>query len=833
MKKLERFFGISATILMVAGTILKYNHIFGAGLVFLICVILFNLFYLPIQLFIDWRNYNSLLGKIYILVRFLLLFLAFSAYFFKINHWPGVDIFFYTANGLFFIYLLLYFLKRKKEKIYQKEIFNDIILVIFLVIGFGWLQLSMVNPGVVNSFAVQEENYRVINSGLKAANNSIYESVIKKNKDKEKNPVIQAFEKTRAASDSIQNYIKEFRYRLLEKTYDWDRNKIDSTPLFRLPDKQGYTEATRLLLGNDPYEHPITTPYSALDLKKHIDSYVETINNILEQENLSVSNIGIGLETKSHNFVHTWEQKYFANIIIINILSNLAYFENMAYLTENTCINALMSKLNTDQERRVINQLSRRESEKAIIANKEELQELRQKDEIANLIMAQKENELREQKSYILLVSIAIIFVLVLLGIITRAYILKQIDNKKLVKSQEEINEHKKNIEIKNAELLQKQEEIIAQNDRLLQSKEELTAQKEELRTALEHLKLTQVELVQAEKMASLGQLIAGIAHEINTPLGAINASINTISDSTSQSIKRLPALIQNLSNSHLQLFLKMIEKSEQNNKLVTSKEDREYKKKIELFLNEKGVANADEIADILVDMGVYDQIESFIPLFTLNTMETAYHLSMQIKNSNNIKMAVERASKVVFALKNYARQGNEQSMIDSNIVDGIETVLTLYQNQLKHGISLHKEYEEVPKILCYPDELNQVWTNLIHNAIHAMEGKGDLTISVSKNPTVSFSDPSVFDEQSTKNPKGFENLSGLEVRITDTGAGIPPEIKDRIFDAFFTTKPAGEGSGLGLYIVKQIIDKHKGTISVESEVGKGTTLIVRLPVIY
>jgi signal transduction histidine kinase len=184
----------------------------------------------------------------------------------------------------------------------------------------------------------------------------------------------------------------------------------------------------------------------------------------------------------------------------------------------------------------------------------------------------------------------------------------------------------------------------------------------------------------------------------------------------------------------------------------------------------------------------------------------------MQIKNSQNIKMAVDRASKVVFALKNYAHYGSEQNMVEANIIDGLETVLILYHNQLKHGINLHKEFEEVPTILCYPDELNQVWTNLIHNAIQAMDGKGDLSISVSINPT------------------GFQNLSGLEIRITDTGNGIPPQIKDRIFDAFFTTKPAGEGSGLGLYIVKQIIDKHHGRIWFESEEGKGTTVFVELP---
>ncbi|MFN8256289.1 MAG: ATP-binding protein [Bacteroidales bacterium] len=349
-------------------------------------------------------------------------------------------------------------------------------------------------------------------------------------------------------------------------------------------------------------------------------------------------------------------------------------------------------------------------------------------------------------------------------------------------------------------------------NKILRKQKAEIEHQKNNIEKALTELKSTQAQLIQSEKMASLGQLIAGIAHEINTPLGAINASINTITDSSQQSIKLLPDLVKILSEGELKLFMELVNRSVINNNSLSSKEEREIRRKISTRLEEKEIAEADGFADILVDMGIYDDIENYLPLFKPQSMQAAYHLSMQIKNSQNIKMAVDRASKVVFALKNYARYGNEESMVEANIVDGLETVLTLYQNQMKHGITLHKEFEEVPQILCYPDELNQVWTNLIHNAIQAMEGKGELTISVSRNP------------------KGFENLSGLMVQITDTGKGIPPEIKDRIFDAFFTTKPAGEGSGLGLYIVKQIIDKHKGKIWVESETGKGTSFYVELP---
>ncbi|MEN8121081.1 MAG: ATP-binding protein, partial [Bacteroidota bacterium] len=127
--------------------------------------------------------------------------------------------------------------------------------------------------------------------------------------------------------------------------------------------------------------------------------------------------------------------------------------------------------------------------------------------------------------------------------------------------------------------------------------------------------------------------------------------------------------------------------------------------------------------------------------------------------------------------------------------------------NQLKQGIEIEKNFKTVPEILCYPDELNQVWTNLIHNSIYAMHEKGKLEINVSKTDTA------------------------LVVKIKDNGKGISKEIHDKVYDAFFTTKPTGEGSGLGLDIVKKIIEKHDGTIDFESEEGKGAEFRVVLPI--
>jgi len=351
-----------------------------------------------------------------------------------------------------------------------------------------------------------------------------------------------------------------------------------------------------------------------------------------------------------------------------------------------------------------------------------------------------------------------------------------------------------------------------AQAEQAEQDLIKLQAEKKRAEDALTELKSTQAQLIQSEKMASLGQLIAGIAHEINTPLGAIKASVGTIIDSSFQSLKQLPELVKKLNKEEFALFLELVNKSVQNNVHITSREEREHRKKLTLHLENKGVEKADNYADLLVDMAIYNGIDPYLSLLNEQSLQAAFHLSQQMKNSQNIKTAIERVSKIVFALKNYARYGNTEEMVLADITETIETVLTLYQNQLKLGINVIKEFDKVPQILCYPDELNQVWTNLIYNAVQAMAGKGDLTISVSKTLPA------------------FQRLAGLEVRITDTGKGIPPENKDRIFDAFYTTKSAGEGSGLGLYIVKQIIDKHHGKIGVESEVGKGTTFIIELP---
>ena len=185
--------------------------------------------------------------------------------------------------------------------------------------------------------------------------------------------------------------------------------------------------------------------------------------------------------------------------------------------------------------------------------------------------------------------------------------------------------------------------------------------------------------------------------------------------------------------------------------------------------------------------------------------LNLAYNLTRLITNNRTIQTAVDRASKIVFALKNYARQdmAGEKQLV--KVTDGIETVLQIYHNQIKRDIELICQYQDNPEIWCYPDELMQVWTNLIHNAIQAMKEAGKLIIT-----TESIKDR-------------------LKISIADTGSGIPAEIQSRIFEPFYTTKPAGEGSGLGLHISQQIIDKHQGSIEITSQPGN-TVFSVYLP---
>jgi PAS domain S-box-containing protein len=385
-----------------------------------------------------------------------------------------------------------------------------------------------------------------------------------------------------------------------------------------------------------------------------------------------------------------------------------------------------------------------------------------------------------------------------------------------VIANSRDITERKQNelIIAQTYEALRASEEELRQNlEELRATQEVLAKEKNNLEKALSSLQETQTQLIQSEKMASLGQLVANISHEINTPLGAIRSLIGSVKRDLDSIFANLPTFLPTISTQEKQIFIEIASTlSQKAIQAFSSLEMRKLRQSLQNELKTKAIPNASNLADKLVDMGIYNTQQHDI-LWQSNRIEdltdVLYQIAGLFQSANNIQTAIDRASKTIFALKSYSRQDATREKSYINLNDSIEIVLTLHHNQTKRGIEVIRNFADLPTILCYPDELVQVWTNLIYNAIQAMEGKGTLTITTTQ-----------------------EN-DQIITKITDTGTGIPADIQDKVFNAFFTTKKLGEGSGLGLDIVKKIIDKHEGKIWFETEVGKGTTFLVQLPAFF
>jgi len=387
-------------------------------------------------------------------------------------------------------------------------------------------------------------------------------------------------------------------------------------------------------------------------------------------------------------------------------------------------------------------------------------------------------------------------------------HMLVQIENR-----DKELGEANKNLSETMKELQNSVEAAEFANFIIEQQNAELTENYVKLSQTLENLKTAQQELIQSEKMAALGQLIAGVAHEINTPLGAIRSSVENISHFLNDILDKLPEFFKSLSPERQHDFFQILHKTRESQEIVlTSKEKRKRKRALTRQLESYDIDNAASVADTLIDIGIYEEVKDFLDLLkdaeSGVILHKAYQLASLQKSTQTITTASNRAAKVIFALKSFARFDHSGEKVYANVIDGIETVLTLYYNQLKHGVEVVKNYDSNLKpIYCYSDELNQIWTNLIHNALQAMDYNGTLKIDV------------------------FMEDEQMIIGITDSGSGIPENIRDKIFDPFFTTKPPGEGSGLGLDIVKRIVERHDGKVEVESESARGTTFLIVLPI--
>jgi signal transduction histidine kinase len=352
-------------------------------------------------------------------------------------------------------------------------------------------------------------------------------------------------------------------------------------------------------------------------------------------------------------------------------------------------------------------------------------------------------------------------------------------------------------------------------NPVLLKARLNTSLQKKKLRDLEKAYLQQEVMLRQSEKLATLGKLSAGMAHELNNPAAAAQrgaAQLQATFSHLQQTHLRLGEL--NLSDSQLESLLALDELAQQRAKQPAdmdslARSDREDE--LETWLDEQGVENAWQVAPTLVSLGYdHDALGKLVADLTadqfcavidwLNDTYTIYSLLEEIHQGAG------RISEIVKALKGYTYL--DQAPIQTvDIHDGLDSTLVILRSKLKSGITVHREYDEnLPHIQARGSELNQVWTNLIDNAIGAMNGEGEITLR-------------------TRSDDRW-----VVVEIEDNGSGIPEENLSNLFDPFFTTKPPGEGIGLGLNISHNIVvQRHQGRIDVTSQPGK-TRFEVRIP---
>ena len=363
-----------------------------------------------------------------------------------------------------------------------------------------------------------------------------------------------------------------------------------------------------------------------------------------------------------------------------------------------------------------------------------------------------------------------------------------------------------------NLRLFNTQQELREKDKRMNILLQEVQRKNEELSKTLAELKDTQTQLVQSEKMASLGQLVAGIAHELNTPAGAIKAASEIIPDYIQKTFAAYDALIAaGITTEHRKelfaLIDQMIETARDLQRRSTSS-IREQGKQLVEQLNAQGIRNARAIAKDIARCYLESDLERLFALFnsygTQPIMDMLNNCSRILVSARDNLLSIETIAKIVRALKSYSYLDQSQERtVDLN--DDIENTLTILHSQIPDNITILRKFGDIPKLQCLGSELNQVWTNIIQNALQALENRaGTITIETS--------------------------VSGehVSIKITDTGAGISPDIQEKIFDPFFTTR-RGKATGLGLSIAQQVVDKHHGAIQVESSPGN-TTFEILLP---
>lgn len=305
-------------------------------------------------------------------------------------------------------------------------------------------------------------------------------------------------------------------------------------------------------------------------------------------------------------------------------------------------------------------------------------------------------------------------------------------------------------------------ERIVTLNEKLIQTSEQMQKKNNTLKATLKRLEETQTQMLQSEKMASIGQLAAGVAHEINNPTGFVSSNLKTLYD-YQQDISRL---------------------LERYGQLLVELESEQTA----AILPETVKTNIRDLRTLLEEIDLDFLLEDINDLIS------------------DCREGTERIKKIVLDLKDFAHPG-EDRIQSTDINKGLESTLNVVNNEIKYKATVEKDFEDIPPVRGYPQQLNQVFMNILVNAAQAIEKQGVIKITTS-----------------SKN-------GHVEVAISDNGCGIESKNLEKIFDPFFTTKDVGRGTGLGMHIAYNIIEKHHGRISVESQVGKGTTFFIKIPI--
>ncbi len=317
---------------------------------------------------------------------------------------------------------------------------------------------------------------------------------------------------------------------------------------------------------------------------------------------------------------------------------------------------------------------------------------------------------------------------------------------------------------------------------------------------------------IQKYKMSFLGEIVAGVTHEINSPLGAVLSSGELIDIDFKDYFKVFNNLKINQSEEFIENYESIITRLNENaTSRISSFEEKKLRNEFILHIDKGKWTNYITLTDAIFKLRPKN-LEDAIYIYkklpstqTLEFLELIYLHKSILDQSDLVIKSSAMIMKLVNSLMKFTYVLPERNKVKTSLIDTIETVLSIYQYKIKHKIDVIRNYHYDKMIFAQTDDLIQVWTNLIGNAIQAMNGKGVLKINIE------------------------EAEDEILVEFEDDGEGIPPEIQSRIFDPYFTTKEFGKGTGLGLYIVKRILDEHNSTIELVS--GSGITkFTIRFP---